>query len=595
MAAAGVAWGGALTLQAPAPDERVTAAILPLDIRTYRDAPVNEVGPDIALAPDGSFLVYVGPDPESRTGTALWRRPLDGLEATMIPGTRGAFWPLVSSDGLSVLYQKRSAAGTTNDMWKVALDGGLPTRAPMDWVPLRDGRSLVVADSGLEIVRGTPRDIDPSRGLAFQELRGLLSISVSPDFRYLAHGARDSIIVRTPDGGFRAVVATGSSPTFLDNDLLAFRATDGTLQAGRLSADRSRFTAPPVTVVPAVMASGSGAGVYSVGHDGTLVYRPGTASGESRLVWVDASGRESPVPNANPRIYNGVALSPDERRVALSAGTVGRTSDVWLTDLVTGATTPLTRDGLSSRAAWRSDNRTLSWLHFAVATPAGRGRDAVGLGSVLPAAVPIVSIRNVDASAGEDSLPGPWPRRVDELAWSPDEQFVAIRTTEAGTRNIYIRRLAADSLVPFAAEPAQERGPSFSPDGRWLLYVSDRSGRDEVYAESFPGGGNRTQISLDGAREAAWSRDGSRVFFRGLDGWMTAAHVSRGAALTVERLERLFDATPYHANQFLRMYDVSRDGRFLMLKSEASGPRTDVVIIRNWVRQVKRQLGQSRD
>jgi hypothetical protein len=155
-----------------------------------------------------------------------------------------------------------------------------------------------------------------------------------------------------------------------------------------------------------------------------------------------------------------------------------------------------------------------------------------------------------------------------------------------------VRQFNPDSLIPFASEDAQERGPRFSPDGQWLLYVSDRSARDEVYAESFPGGGNRVQLSLDGGREAVWSRDGSRVFYRALDGWMMAAFVSRGATLQVTRRERLFDARPYIANQFLVTYDVTADNRFLMMKAEEQPPRTEVVIIRNWVQQVKARLAE---
>jgi hypothetical protein len=211
--------------------------------------------------------------------------------------------------------------------------------------------------------------------------------------------------------------------------------------------------------------------------------------------------------------------------------------------------------------------------------------------------MPAISIRRVDASAREDSLPGPWPPLIDELVWSPDEQYVVLRTRRGegqGGRNIMVRKLDQDALIPFAAEPAQERGPSFSPDGKWLLYVSDRSGRDEVYAESFPGGGNRAQLTTDGGREAMWSRDGTRVFYRALDGWMMAAHVTRAPTPQVTRRERLFDANQYHDNTFLRMYDVARDGRFLMLKYESRGLRTDVVVIRNWVQQVKARLNGAR-
>lgn len=315
----------------------------------------------------------------------------------------------------------------------------------------------------------------------------------------------------------------------------------------------------------------------------------------SRVVWVDASGRESAVADSQARIHSGASLSPDDKRAALVVGAVGQLQDVWRTDLATGATTPLTRDSRSNRPVWKKDGRTLTWLHFNLVTSGPqRGRGRGGLAGVVDS-LPAVSIRNVDASAGEDSLAGPWPPLIDELAWSPDETFVAMRSREGparGGRNIVVRRLDSDSIIPFAAEPAQERGPHFSPDGKWLLYISDRSSRDEVYAESFPGGGNRVQLSIDGGREAMWSRDGTRVFYRGLDGWMMAAHLTRGPELRVTRRERLFDANPYHDNTFLRMYDVARDGRFLMMKYIAQGPRTDVVIIRNWVQQIKARFAR---
>jgi Tol biopolymer transport system component len=83
------------------------------------------------------------------------------------------------------------------------------------------------------------------------------------------------------------------------------------------------------------------------------------------------------------------------------------------------------------------------------------------------------------------------------------------RGNRAGNRDVFVRRFSPDSLIPFATEDvANERGPRFSPDGRWLLYVSDRSARDEVYAESFPGGGNRVQLSADGGREGVWCATG---------------------------------------------------------------------------------------
>ena len=572
----------------------VTAAILPLEIRKPTDIPPNEIGPAIALAPDGTFLVYVGADPEVAGKTILWKRPLDRLEASPIPGTRGGQMPLVMRDGRSIRFLKRLANGSGNERWEVAADGGLPVPAPVSAgiQRLRDGR-IIVLDSGEFLVRSG--DVSPRepRGGDAAIARGF---DVSPDLRWLARNIGDSLTVRTLERGKRHVVGLGTTPTFIGNDLLVFRATDGTLTVGRLSADRSRFATAPVPLVPNVLQAENGRAAYSIADDGSLAYIPGTSAGQSRLVWV-VGGKEQPLPNAEFRQHAGVALSPDGRRAAVAVGTFTGAGDIWIADLELGSMSPLTSDGRKLRPTWRRDGQAVAFLEFVI--PGGRvGGGEVAEGRGGRGDVSRVWQRKVDSSSPIDSLPGPWPSVVDELAWSPDERYAAIRmrrNNRAGNRDIVIRQFNPDSLIPFAADDAaHERGPRFSPDGRWLLYVSDRTSRDEVYVESFPQGGNRVQVSLDGGREGAWSRDGSRVFYRALDGWMMAAHVTRGATLQVTRRERLFDASPYIANQFLVTYDVTADNRFLMMKTEEQPRRTDVVIIRNWVQQVKARLNAER-
>jgi Tol biopolymer transport system component len=424
---------------------------------------------------------------------------------------------------------------------------------------------------------------------------GRLVFDVSPDGRFLAvarrgAGLRDSIAMRTIDGNRAGSVAEGVSPTFIDNDLLAFRATDGTLQVGRLNRERSQFVAPPTSLLPNVSLSGDGNAVYAIAYDGTLVYTQGGAASQSRPVWV-GGGREQPIPNAESRVYGGAALSPNGRRAAITYGGLTGGGDIWISDLAQGSLSPLTSDGRSTRPSWTRDGKNVTYLH-----------SLIGLGFAIDSGNRSrVFQRGADGAAPADTLPGPWPNDgVDELEWSPDGRYAAIRTRHgsgpgrAANRDIVIRRVGSDSTIPFATEAAQERGPRFSPDGKWLLYVSDRSGRDEVYAESFPGGGNRVQLSADGAREGIWSRDGSQVFYRAPDGWMISAHLSRGSALAVAKRDRLFDASPYLSNQFLAMYDVAPDGRFLMFKLDARPERTDVVLIRNWVQQVRARLAQAK-
>jgi Tol biopolymer transport system component len=558
-------------------------------LRTPNDLPLNEVGPLVSIAPDGSFLVFVGPDPEVVGVTALWRRPLDRLDATSIPGTRGAQRPRVMPGGRTVQFYKRHPSGTVNVRFEIPIEGGVPTSAPVEREMLRtrDGRAFVFSDDsgGFEVV--SPGDqqrriVQP--GAAETIAR---SVALSPNARWMARvrriGQTDSISLRKLQPGPVSLIAAGVSPTFLDNDILAFRAADGSLQVGRLKPDGTGFAAPPITMVPNVSLAGDASAVYAVGDDGTLVYSAGGASALSRLTWVTPSGSERPVPNIDSRVFGGLALAPDGKRAALSVGALASGGDIWVAELESGSLNPLTSNGVSGRPFWLRDGRTVTYVLTALGAPVQQ----------LERQGAVASRRAIDTSAPADSLRGPWPATIiDELVWSPDERYMAMRARSAGgTRDIFVRRADSDSIVPFAAEPrVQERGPRFSPEGKWLLYVSNRSGRDEVYAESFPQGGNRVQLSLDGGREGTWSRDGSRVFYRSLDGWMTAGRLTLGATLTVAGRDRLFDATPYLANQFLAMYDVAPDGRFLMFKLDPQPARTDVVIIRNWVQQVKGRL-----
>jgi eukaryotic-like serine/threonine-protein kinase len=569
----------------PVPPPVVTAATLSVELRTPLDVPLNEVGNPIALAPDGSFLVFVGPDPDSTHLTALWRRDLDQLDAVVIPGTRGAHSPAVAFDANSVSFVRRNeVAGSSG--WEASFDGGLPKRRPTGRAWQLTGDQVLVGGAMPIIQKGTVDALTDSL-LAVPGGRPIWTrATASPDRRVIAFQSSrnedDSIWIRPPDGEGRAPLGEGSSPVFLGNDLLAFLTRDQTLQVGRLNPDRTGFIAPPDPLVPSVASSGSGNGVFAVGSDGTLVYAPGATAGRTRPVWV-AAGRVEPVPMAEWQVYGGVALSLDASRAAFVIGNLSRGGEIWVKDLRSGTTSPLVTNAVAARPAWTRDGTTLAYLVEARRAAPG------SLGEYR------VESRGVDRSAPAQVRGAPYASfNMGELAISPDDQFIAVRRVLEGQRigrDIFSRAFDADSLIPFAAEAAHERGPRFSPDGRWLLYASDRTGRDEIYVEAFPNGGRRVQVSLDGGREPTWSRDGSQIFYRALDGWMTAVRLRTGNEIVPVGRERLFDASGFLANQFLTMYDVAPDGRFLMLQLDPRPERTDLVIIRNWVQQVKARLG----
>jgi serine/threonine-protein kinase len=578
LAAMTVVAGWAMTR--PAPPVVVTAATLSVELRTPLDVPLNEVGNPISIAPDGSFLVFVGPDPDSTHLTALWRRDLDQLDAVLIPGTRGAQYPGVAFDGRSVSYLKRLENGTRSGGWEVAFDGGLPKRRPLRAWQLSQDRYAGVADSGLTIAKGSEEAL-PDSAVSVLGSRPLWGAAgASPDFRFFAWRAPnselDSLWIRSLDGPTRSSLGMGRNPVFLDNDLLAFLAPDQTLQVGRLNPDRTGFVASPEPLVPSVASVGGGSGIFAVGSDGTLVYAPGATGGRTRPVWV-AGGRIEPVPMSEWQVYGGVALSPDGSRLALGVGNLSRGGEIWVKDLRSGTTSPLVTNVISGRPVWLRDGLTVAYIA------------QVRAGSIDSMGEYRVERRRVDSGAPSQAMGGPFASSIfPELASSPDDRSIALRLAARGFgRNIYHREMAGDSLSPFASEDANERSPRFSPDGRWLLYASDRTGRDEIYVEAFPEGGRRVQVSLDGGREPTWSRDGSQIFYRALDGWMTAVRLSTGNEIVPAGRERLFDASGFLANQFLTMYDVAPDGRFLMLELDPRPERTDLVIIRNWVQQVK--------
>ena len=561
-------------------DARVTAAIIPVEIRTPTDVPLNEVGVPVSISPDGSFIVFVGPDPELRGPTALWKRSLDRLDAVPIPGTRGANAPVVAADGKSIFFLVRAPTSTTNRARTISIDGGVatdPLGTSEPQLPARDGRVYARGpDSAMHVV-SRERQLPANARLG--DVR--VALDVSPDGKVIASasagGHRDSILIGRPDAKF-VFLGMGMSPHFLDDRTLAYRAPDGTLMAGRLDATRTRFSGTPLAFIPGIAQAPSEHGIYDVAADGTLIYAPGGAAGLSRLVWVRQSGDEAPVAGAVPRVYAGVALAPDGRRAVTTVGSL-LSGELWLEDFTSGTRSPVNSDGYNTRPAWSPDGRRLAFIRTTGTAVGGRA----------------IYEQAVDRDVPADSMPGGTFKGVaiGEFQWSPDGKAAAIRVTipSPANRDIYVRLPGAKEWTPFVADPrAQERGPRFSPDGKWLLYVSDRSGREEVYAEAFPAGGSRVQISADGGREALWSRDGSKIFFRSLDGWMNAATLTRGQTLGVAKRDRLFDASAYHTNQFLTMYDVAPDGRFLMLKRDAETERTDLVVIRGWVRQVMKRL-----
>jgi serine/threonine-protein kinase len=338
----------------------------------------------------------------------------------------------------------------------------------------------------------------------------------------------------------------------------------------------------PTTVLDGVAMPG-GMPYFSVSAGGTLVMRQGVPP-ESRmyeLVWVDRAGRQSLVDSSFTFKVTqfagnyGWALSPDGGRLAIGLNTI-EGDDIWIKSLPRGAVSRVTFGAASvSRPRWLPDGRSVTFV--------AQG-DAGG-----------VFIRRTDGT-GKDSLL--WRGSVDEAAYSPDHRWLVIRkgavSATAGGRDIFGVQLGVDTtLVPLIATAYDEHAFSISPDGRWIIYQSDETGRLEVFIRPFPNTGDtKVQVSIGGGTAPLWSRNGRELFYLRPDNRMMAVSVPADPVLRLGDPQVLFEvpaALTILASSYYTPWDVGPDGRFIFARpvENATQPDSPLIVVENWTEEVK--------
>jgi len=516
------------------------------------------------VAPDGSSVAYIGVEGAVR---GVYLRRLDDFATVRIRGTEtvsdccafspdsrslaftaadGAVRRLSLADGLvtpvatgadfsglawesadSIVFSRREA------LWRVDVSGGEPTQVTMD-APGGNARRLAwpnVLPGGAILFASSETDGDDWQ-----------IESVQP-----ATGERHTVVER------------GTFPRYtLNGHLLFYR--DGELFGAPFDARTQRVTGPAVRVLANLPAGTSGVPLLAVSAAGTLVYSPVTTA--ARLVWVSRLGFEQSVIDT-PRPYQNPRLDPRGRWVLVQAG------DLWLHDLMRATFTRVATDDLA-RAAFPvltpdgervvyKTNRGLSWLAL---DGSGRG----------------------EAIAGTEF--NDYPGSVS----SDGKLLLFVRLTPGTSGDIYGASLDGDAAIrPLLQTPAYDGSARLSPDGRWLAYSSDDSGRMEVYLRPFPAPDQRWQVSTQGGTQPVWSPDGQELFYRDGDKMMAVGvQVISDAAPVLSEPEVLFEH-PYSfgAGITIPNYDVSADGqRFLMVKEDAGVRHLNLVL--NWTEELER-------
>jgi Tol biopolymer transport system component/tRNA A-37 threonylcarbamoyl transferase component Bud32 len=532
---------------------------------------------DVAISPDGTQVVYVAPHGGVQL---LFLRPMNGLEAIPIPGTEGATLPFFSPDGQWLGFgaggkiKKISTSGgvvvTLADLGTAGNQGG--SWGPDGLIVFRGSESLFQ----ISAAGGVPREITkpgPTGKEAYPQYpeflpggKAVLFTSQSSD---VAIADERSIEVLTIETGERKVLVQGGSfARYLSTGHLAFMRS-GTLMAAPFDLARLEVTGPPVAVLEGVRESVTGIGAFSCSRTGTCIYVTGGMAGAQRSVaLVDRTGTSQPLAMP-PQAYSTPRYSPQGDRLSFWVEQVN--CKVVSYDISRGTLTRLTSDGDSHSPVWTPDGKRITYLSRKAATPAYE-----------------IFWKPSDGSGSEEKLsPSPLSLRQSPLSWSPDGNVVAF--TDQG--DIWLLTLMGDRKPrPFFQSKFIESSPTFSPDGRWLAYVSDESGRREVYVQPFPGPGAKYPISSEGATEPAWARNGRELFFRNGEKMMAVAVASQ-SGFRAEKPRLLFTG-PYVQAATRVNYDVSPDGqRFVMLQpGQQEQAVSQIIVIQNWFEELKRRV-----
>jgi Tol biopolymer transport system component/tRNA A-37 threonylcarbamoyl transferase component Bud32 len=526
--------------------------------------------PDLAISPDGRKLVY-------RTAGRLFMRALDRFDAQPIPGSEEAHTPFFSPDGVWLGFVRGPS------LMKVPVAGGTPIKIADAFVGGgaawgRDGRVIyagALGNDGLWSVPaagGTPQQITIVSDSAGETNHMWPDLLPDGAVLYTALGpsghAQDArLVVHDGAQGTRTVVVQGMTcGRYVAPGYLLYADATGTLLMQPFDLPGRRITGPARAVLAGVRISGWGGGApYALSETGTLVYITGTELEKNLLVELDLRGKERRR-FGPPRALGFLALSPDGRTLAMSTQTANN-ADIWLMDIATARFDRFTFDITEDESpVWSPDGRRIAYSSAWV----GQQRH--------------VFVKTL-ASAEPARLVYTGKRHLHVTSWSPDGRWLALQEYSPRSTDIWLLDFDDPTrLVPVATTPAAEEHAVFSPDGHWLAYSSDESGRQEVYVVSVPGLRADQQVSREGGVLPRWSATGKELFFFdryfGERGHVMMARRARASG-GWQQAAPLFEIA--RGEDFV----VAQDGRsmYVVVPNPTAAAR-EIFVVVNWLEEV---------
>jgi Tol biopolymer transport system component len=570
----------------PVPDTRVVQFSVPPPPGGAFEQAAGVIFTVVSISPDGRRLAFTARDASGKV--VLWVRLLDSLLPHSFPGTEGAAFPIWSPDSKSIAFyadgmlKKVEAAGgppqALAEYAFVGLRGGAWNRDNVLLLPTSNNGSL----SRISAAGGKP--VEVTKLLPGQNTHR--SPSFLPDgrhFLYFAGGNNEvsGVYVSALDSSESKRLLSADSQALYSptGDLLFVR--QGTLLRQAFNVKTLDVTGDPIPVAEHVAVNNYFAS-FSVSDNGVLVYKTGGSSEEVMLAWVDRSGNLIENVGTARGEYRGVDLDPDGKRIAVHRHE-GNGGDVWIFETSHGPMSKLTFSALrdNSSPVWSPDGSHIAF-----------GAQQNGKWQIF----------QIPALGGkEELLLDDQDRNVAPMAWSPDSKSLVLRVVDPKTQgDEYIFSFEDKKLTPLLNGPLNELWPQISPNGKWIAYTSNETGRYEIYIRPFPSGEGKHQLSVNGGFAPRWTRDGKELFFLGPGGARMASVKMNAASGTnsqppVELFSTGYVNFPHGGGSFLP-YAVSPDGqRFLIPRPErpdlsAAGDvaQTPITVIFNWAATIKR-------
>jgi Tol biopolymer transport system component len=553
---------GILAVRAPRPGAP------PPELRVEITTPTTTDPVSLAISADGTKVAFVASD-EGRS--RLWLRELDAPVAQPLPGTDGASFPFWSPDSRSLGFFAQAklkridiAAGSVQTLADATAGrGGAWTDDGTILFAPQAGPIFRIAATGGERAPLTAVDAPPPGSHRFPQLL--------PDGRHFLYYTTGTAPTRGVYVGFldgstgRRLVDADAAAVYVPSGWLLF-VRERTLLAQAFDPVRLEVSGEPVPLASDIAVdAGRGVAALSASVSGPIVYRTGLAGGRRQLTWFDRSGAETGRvgPADEPSTW-GPALSPDGR-VAAVTRTVDGNQDVWLLDLQRGGLSRFTSgEAVELNPVWSPDGR-----HIAYTSGSGVYRK--------PA---------TGADAVEVLFVSPLAKQLSD--WSRDGRVLLFRTQDAATR-YDIWALSLDGGVkpfPVVQTRFDERDGQLSPDGRWIAYESDESGRFEIYIQPFPGPGRKWPISVDGGAQVRWRQDGQELFYIGLDERLMTVLIQLDADRQVVEAGApvpLFKTEVGGAvGVWRQQYVPSADGRAFLMNTVIAEETSPIAILLNW-------------